>query len=68
MMIGIIFSLASLLRAFVGCYNDGERRWAVRTMKTKQQQQREEDVNDKPSHPQTGRRDVEAASKQGDAH
>jgi hypothetical protein len=35
-----------MLRAFVGRYNNGERRWAMMTMTTKQQQQREEDVED----------------------
>jgi hypothetical protein len=49
-MIGIIVSLSSRMQAFVGCYNNGERWWAMTTMTTKQQQQQEEDVNDKPSH------------------
>jgi hypothetical protein len=40
--IGIIASLASMLQAFVGRYNNGERRWAMRTMRTKQQQQQKE--------------------------
>jgi hypothetical protein len=47
MMIGIIVSLTSMLRAFVGCYNNGERQWAMMTMRTKQQHQWEEDVEDK---------------------
>jgi hypothetical protein len=41
-MIGIIASLVSTLQAFMGHYNNGERRWAMMTMMTKQQQQREE--------------------------
>jgi hypothetical protein len=36
-MIGIKASLASTLRAVVGHYNNGERRWAMTTMMAKQQ-------------------------------
>jgi hypothetical protein len=42
MKIGVIASLASTLLAFVGHYNNGERRWGMMTMITKQQQQWEE--------------------------
>jgi hypothetical protein len=45
--IWVIVSLMSTLRAFVECYNNRERQWAMTTMMTKQQQQREEDVEDK---------------------
>jgi hypothetical protein len=42
MTIGVIASLASMLQAFVGHYNNRERRWAMTIMRTKQQQQKEE--------------------------
>jgi hypothetical protein len=41
-MIGIIASFSSRLQAFMGHYNNGERRWEMTTMRTKQQQQQEE--------------------------
>jgi hypothetical protein len=42
MTIGVVASLASMLQAFAGHYDNGERRWAMTTMTAKQQQQQEE--------------------------
>ncbi len=63
MTIGIIVSLTSTLRAFVGHYNNGERWRAMTTMTTKQQQQWEEDVEDECSHREGGTTLTRWASK-----
>jgi hypothetical protein len=52
-----------MLRAVMGRYNNGERRWAMTTMTMKQQQQREEDVEEECGHREGGTTLTRRASK-----